>query len=106
MVSEQENNIEEIRMIESNLQGHLAQRQGLQMEVNEIENALSELRNYKDEAYKVVSGIMIKSKAEDLVKDLNEKKKLIEDKISAIEKQEAILSKRGEELQGEIAGKK
>jgi len=105
MTSEKESKIEEIRILEANLQGILAQRQGLQMEINEIDNALSELRDYKDDAYKVVSGIMIKTKKEDLTKELEEKKRMVEGKISAIEKQEKVLSKRAAELQGKIFDK-
>ena len=89
--------IEELRVFEGNLQGLIAQRQGLQMELNEVENALAELKDYRDEIYKIVSGVMIKIEKKKIVVELEEKGKIVATKIDLNEKQEKL-------IEGKIAG--
>ncbi len=102
MNSEINEKIEELKILESNLQSILTQRQMIQMELNEIENALSELEDYDDEIYKMVSGLMLKAKKEDLVEELEEKKNAANVKIESIERQEALIDKKASEIRGEI----
>jgi prefoldin beta subunit len=97
-----DNKMSELQAIESNLQNFLSQRQSLQMEINEIENAVEELKNYNDEIFKMISGMLIKTEKEKITEELKEKKKIIEMRLGAIEKQEKILEKRVEELRKEI----
>lgn len=94
--------IDELKLLENHLQNILAQKQALQIEDNEIENALSEIKKSADDVYKVVSGFMIKSDKDSLSKELHEKKKIIEMKISAMEKQETLLEKNADDMKGEI----
>ena len=94
--------IEELRVFESNLQAMMAQKQGIQMEISEIENALAELENYDDEAYKIISGAMIKVDAKKIVEELELKKRILDEKIDANEKQEAILEGKVKEIRDEI----
>ena len=75
MDSESHKKIEELQMIEAQLQSFLAQRQTIQVELNEIDNAIEELKNSDDEVYKVISGVMLKSNKSKLEKELEEKKK-------------------------------
>jgi len=94
--------IEELQMIESHLQGFLAQKQILQIELNEIENALEEVKSSDKEVYKMVVGFMIKSNKEELKKELEEKKKLLDMRISSMEKQEILLERNAANLKKEI----
>ena len=94
--------IQEFQALEQNLQNFLAHKQSIQLELNEITNALNELKISDDEVYKIISGIMLKSKKENLKKDLEEKKKLLELRISSIEKQEALLEQHTSKLREEI----
>lgn len=94
--------IEELRILESNIQNLISQRQNVQIEINEIENALAELEDYDDEIYKFVSGLLIKSKKEEVLKELKEKKKVAEMKISTFEKQEALLEEKIDEVKNKI----
>lgn len=80
--------IEELQHLESHLQNFLMQKQAVQIELNEIDNALREIKNSSDELYKMVSGVMIKSTKEKLNKELEEKKKIAEMKLASIEKEE------------------
>ena len=94
--------IEELRYIENQLQHVLAQKQMLQLEMNEINNALGELSHSDDEVYRIFSGIMIKSNKKNAVKELKERKNSMKMKIDSLEKQEDLLNKNSEELRDEI----
>lgn len=96
---------EELRFLESQLQGILAQKQAVQMEINEVENALSEVKHSDEEVYKIVSGFMIRSEKKQVAHELEERKKLLEMKISAIEKQESLLQKNLEEMDANLDDK-
>lgn len=97
--------IEELQVLEGQLQNFLAQKQTVQIEINEIENALNELKSSGDEVYKVVSGIMLRSSKEKLNKELKEKKKMLESKVDSFEKQEKILGKNAKTLRDELSSK-
>ena len=90
-------------MLEQNLQSLLAQKQTIQMEQSEIENALEELSQKPEEVYKVLSGIMIKSSAEKILEELKEKKKLFDLRITSIEKQENLIESKANTLREEIS---
>ena len=94
--------IEELQALESHMQGFLAQKQAIEMELNEINNAIEELKNSGDEVYKVVSGIMIKSAKDKINKELGEKKKMLEMRIGELEKQEKLLEKNASDLREEL----
>jgi len=94
--------IQEIQILEQNLQGLIAQKQATQVEQNEINNALTELKKADSDVYRILGNIMIKSKAEDLDKELEEKKKIIDLRISSIEKQEKLLGEKHTSLRNEI----
>jgi len=94
--------IEELQLIENNLREFLVQKQTLQMEINEIENALYELSATDGEVYKIVAGIMVRIERDSAKEELSEKKIVVESKISAIERQEKIIEKKSEELKKEI----
>ena len=83
--------IQELQILEQNLQNLMLQRQAFQVEENENENALNELKKTKEDAYRIIGQIMIKADKEELEKDLKHKKEIIALRIKSIEKQEGIL---------------
>jgi len=95
--------IEELQILESQMQNFLAQKQTTQIELNEVDNALEELKGADDEVYKVVSGIMIKSDKKKLNKELEDKKKVLDMQISSMEKQEKMIEKNSLILREEIS---
>lgn len=97
-----EEKIEELRYIESNSQNILMQKQNSQIELNEINNALEEVKKSSGDVYKVSSNIMIKANKNDVIKELEEKKKVLEIRISSIEKQEDQLDEKSEKLKKEV----
>ncbi len=94
--------IQEIQFLEQQSQAFLAQRQSIQIELNEVLNAIEELKKTKDEVYKIVSGIMIKSEKEIMEKEMQEKKALLELRINSIEKQEKLIETKKVKLRSEL----
>lgn len=83
--------IQEVQALEQNLQSFLMQKQSFQLELNEVLNAIEEIKRSDGEVYKMASGMMIRSNKESMLKELEEKKKLSELRISSIEKQEKLI---------------
>ena len=102
---ETQEKIQELQAYEQNLQGLLMQKQAFQMELTETENALSEISNSKEDIFKLIGNIMIKTSKEDLEKELAEKKKLLELRLKSIDKQENLMSEKLNSLRQDIVGK-
>ena len=97
--------IQELQILERNLQSFSMEKQTLQVELNEIINATDELKKSGDEVYKMLGGLMIKANKESLSKELNEKKKVFELRVAAIEKQEKSTEDKTEKLRKDINDK-
>lgn len=95
-------NIQELQILEQNLQNSIMQKQAIQIELSEISNALKDLKKSDDEVYKIAGGIMLKSNKADLTKELEEKKKILDLRISSIEKQEKNLEEKAGKLKKEV----
>lgn len=102
---ETESQIKELQLLEQNLQSIIMQKQAFQMELSEVENALEELAKSSGEAYKIVGNIMIKSTKDDLLKDLKQKKDLIELRLKSINSQEKSLEEDSENLRKTVLSK-
>lgn len=89
-------------MLEANSNNLLMQKQSHQVELNEVLNALEEVKKSSGEIYKVSLNIMMKADKPVVLKDLEEKKKILEMKINSIEKQERIFEEKEEKLKKEI----
>jgi len=98
-----EQKVKDLQMTEQNVQNLSLQKQTSQVELNEINNALAEIEKTDDEIYKILGGIMIKTDKTALKKELGEKKKLLELRIQAIEKQEKLVSEKAKKLRSEIS---
>jgi len=95
--------LNQLSNIDKSLQHFLAQKQQLQSQLLEIDSALSELSS-SSESYKIIGNIMVSAKSEELILELQQKKKLIEIKISSVEKQEVSAQESLKVLQKEIQG--
>jgi len=102
MDSQLQEKIEVLRGLEMQLENMLMQRQTIQIELNESLNALEEVKNTKDDVFKMLSGLMIKVEKANALKELEEKKKLAEMKVNSFEKQEKLLSEKADKLRKEI----
>ena len=61
--------IQQLQHYEQTLQSILMQKQAFQIEINEAQNALIEIKSSKDDVYKMVGQILIKADKEKVVKD-------------------------------------
>ena len=100
---EQEEKIEQLQLLEQNLQSFLVQKQQFQMQLSEVTSALENIKDSK-KTYKIVANIMIDAKKEDLEKDLNQKKKMLEIRLKNLEKQENSIREKSQKLQKEVLG--
>ena len=101
---EAEAQLEELQMFEQQFQSILAEKQTLQIEFNEIENATTELAKTKDDVYRIIGGIMLKSDKDSLLKELTERKKMVGMRVSSVEKQENLLMSKIENSRNSIRG--
>jgi prefoldin beta subunit len=101
---ETEQKIAQLQLMEQNLQSFLMQRQQFQSQLIEVESALKEIESTK-EAYKIVGNIMVNASKEDLKKDLEEKKGILELRIKSLEKQEKQIKEKASKTQAEVLEK-
>ena len=102
---ETQGKIKELQTFEQNLHSILMQKQAFQLELNETENALMELKNTTEPVYKMVGSIMIKADKEKIEKDLMHKKELLNIRLKSIEKQEKTIESDSEKLREEVMKK-
>ena len=98
----QEEKIAELQLLEQNTQNLLQQKQKFSTELIEIENALTELAQTTSAPYKVVNGVMFETNLEDLKKELNSKKEVINIRIKNIQSQEEKIKTKADSLQKEV----
>ncbi len=92
----------ELQVLEQNIQSLLVQKQSSSMEFGETSNALDEVRKSKNAIYKMVGSIMVVVDKELTIKELEEKKKVLELRAESISKQEKIFETKAQDLQQEI----
>lgn len=97
--------IQNLQLLEQNFQNILMQKQTFQLELNEVETALSEVEKTKEDVFRVVGQIMLKSDKPSLKKELADKKEFLNVRMKSIEKQEMSLRAEVERLRGEIVSK-
>ena len=102
---ETQEKIQELQGYEQTLHTLLMQKQAFQMELNETENALSEISKAEGDVFKMIGQIMIKSEKKTLEEDLNKKQKLLSLRLKSIGEQEDSLGKKAEELKEEVMKK-
>lgn len=106
-MEKEEKIVEEMQAIQYRIHVYLSQKQSFELKLQEIEMAMEELRNLKEgNVYKIVGPIMIKKDRENLIKELENKKNLLELRIKAYEKQIERLNSRMKELQEMLRGGK
>ncbi len=95
---ELQENIQELNQAEQYLQNFLLQKQTFQIELNETNSALEEVKKTKGNIYKIVGQVMVKADKDDIIKELEEKRDTLNLRIKAIENQEKILREKIENL--------
>ena len=90
-----------LQQLQQTLQAVLTQKQQLELEHNEVEQALNELEKLTDKAviYKSIGSLLVKSKRTKVTTELNEKKDLLNMRIGVLGKQEERLRSQVKDLQ-------
>ena len=105
MDKETQEKIQELQGFEQNLNGLLMQKQAFQMEQSETGKALEEIKNSKDDVFKLIGNIMVKTDKKKIEEELSKKKELIDLRLKTIESQESDFSKKAEELKKQVIAK-
>lgn len=93
-----------LQQLQQTLQGVLTQKQQLELELNEVEQALSELEKLTNAAviYKSIGSLLVKSKKTKVTTELNERKELLNMRINVLGKQEERLRTQVKDLQEKL----
>ena len=93
-----------LQQLQQTLQGVLTQKQQLELELTEIEQALDELEKLTDNAtiYKSIGSLLVKSGKGKVTTDLNERKELLDMRVNVLGKQEERLRSQVKELQTKL----
>ncbi len=93
-----------LQQLQQTLQQVLTQKQQLEMELTEIEQALSEIEKVDDSAviYKSIGSLMVKAEKAKVTTELNERKELLNTRVTVLAKQEERLRSQAKELQTKL----
>lgn len=93
-----------LQQLQQTLQGVLTQKQQLELELSEVEQALGELEKLTDASviYKSIGSLLVKSKRANVTTELNERKELLNMRISVLGKQEERLRTQVKDLQDKL----
>lgn len=93
-----------LQQLQQTLQTVLTQKQQLELELNEVEQALSELEKLTDTAviYKSIGSLLVKSEKANVTTELTERKDLLKTRIGILGKQEERLRSQVKDLQTKL----
>lgn len=96
--------IEELQLLEQSMSHLVSQKQNFQVQLNEIDSALKEIKG-KQKAYKIVGGLMIEKPKSEIEEELTSKKEMLEVRIKSLEQQEGKMSSKKEVIQKKVMEK-
>ena len=101
---EVQNKLLRLQQLQEQLRLILAQKQSAEMELREVNKVLDEISKSPDDIvlYKSLGHVLLRSSKEELVKELNERKEVLELRVKTLERQEDYLQKQIEELRRKI----
>jgi prefoldin beta subunit len=93
-----------LQQLQQTLQSVLAQKQQVDIELTEIEQALGELQKMTDDAviYKAIGSLLVKAEKAKITADLNERKELLNTRTTVLGKQEERLRPQIKDLQTKL----
>lgn len=94
--------IQEMQILEQNLQNMLMQKQAFDMEFSETKAALGEIEKAKDDVFKIIGQLMIKSDKDKIIEELKNKEKIIKLRLDTISKQEKTFADKLTSLREEV----
>ena len=102
---ETQEKVAELQMMQQRMSVFVAQKQQFQVQLSEVENAVSELDKTKGSAFKLIGELLIEKDAGELKKELEEKKKELDLRLKTLESQEEKSRTKAMELQKELTEK-
>ncbi|MCJ7423849.1 prefoldin subunit beta [Candidatus Bathyarchaeota archaeon] len=93
-----------MQQLQQTLQSILAQKQQVELETSETEQASAEVQKLVDDAviYKTIGSLMIKSEKAKIAAELNERKDLLGTRVTVLTKQEERLRAQLKEVQTKL----
>lgn len=93
-----------LQQLQQTLQSVLMQKQQVELELTEIEQALSELQKVPDDTviYKSIGSLLVKTDKVKVTADLNERKELLNMRVSVLGKQEERIRSQIKDLQAKL----
>jgi prefoldin beta subunit len=93
-----------LQQLQQTLQGVMAQKQQLEIQLSEVEHAESELAKMKETAviYKSIGALLVKSKKDKVTAELTERKELLKMRVDVLGKQETRLRTQAKDLQEKL----
>jgi prefoldin beta subunit len=93
-----------LQQLQQTLQSILVQKQNVELELTEIEQAMNELQELAEDAiiYKAVGSLLVKSGKAKITSDLNDRKELLNVRVSVLGKQEERLRGQLKDLQAKL----
>jgi prefoldin beta subunit len=93
-----------LQQVQQTLQSVLAQKQQVDIELTEIEQALSELQKMSDDAviFKAIGTLLVKSEKTKITTELTERKELLNTRTAVLGKQEERLRSQLKDLQAKL----
>jgi prefoldin beta subunit len=93
-----------LQQLQRNIQAVLAQKQQVELELTETEQALEELGTLAENAviYKSIGSLLVRSKKGKVEADLKERKELLDTRVQVLNKQEERQRSQFNELQAKL----
>lgn len=93
-----------LQQLQQTLQSIVGQKQQVEMELMEINQALNELQSLTDDAviYKAAGSLLVKSEKTKVTTDLNERKELLNTRVAVLGKQEERLRGQLKDIQAKL----
>jgi len=93
-----------LQQLQQTLQGVMAQKQQLTLQLNEVEQASNELEKLTETAviYKSIGALLVKSKKDKVTTELTERKELLKMRVDVLAKQETRLRTQAKDLQEKL----
>ena len=93
-----------LQQLQQSLQGVMAQKQQLEMQLNEVEQAKTELEKLSENAvvYKSIGALLVKSEKNTVETELSERKELLKMRVDVLAKQDERIKTQVKELQEQL----
>lgn len=93
-----------LQQVQQTLQSVLTQKQQLELELTETDQALSELAKMDDNAviYKSIGSLLVKAEKAKVTTELTERKELLNTRVTVLGKQEERLRAQAKDLQARL----